>query len=152
MSTSTGRTRFFTRRCSSSSLRFHNHILEGLDVDAAPEQQLRHVVYQHVSWQLRFADIAAAWDIIADTQRISNLLANELGDEIHEHRTPYRDLVTALVAGAQPGPRARLRAGVVLSLCDRVAHWGADYIDEQEFLREQAWALARAVIVAPLTA
>jgi AcrR family transcriptional regulator len=131
--------------------RFHNHILDGLDVDATPEHQLRHIVYQHVSWQLRFADIAAAWDIIADTQRISQTLPAELSDQVEERRQPYIDLVTALVTTVQPGPSARLRAGAVLSLCDRVAHWGSDYIGREPFLRVQAWALARAVITAGVT-
>lgn len=130
---------------------FHDYVLEVLDADQSVDEQLRHIVERHAVWQINFAEIAGAWDVLFDAQRISRVLSDDAYEDVRGRRALYHDLVHALVVARRPGePEARLRADAVLVLCDRIHTWGEAHLKDDDAVTAFAWSLALAVIDAPL--
>jgi AcrR family transcriptional regulator len=126
---------------------FHDFLIDVVDPERAPEAQLEALVRRHVEWQLRFFDIAGAWDVLVDTQRVAGVLSEEASDDIRRRQALYHDVVTALVLTLRPGdPRARVKAEALLALCDRVKSWSDAGPLREDEIGTQAWALARAVV------
>jgi AcrR family transcriptional regulator len=128
---------------------FHDFLIDVVDPNEAAEPQLEALVRRHVEWQLRFFDIAGAWDVLVDTQRVAGVLSADASEDIRRRQALYHDVVAALVVALRPGDAsAGLKAAALLSLCDRVKSWSeGDGLGETQ-LASHAWALARAIVVA----
>jgi AcrR family transcriptional regulator len=124
---------------------FQNHILDNLDPDSAPIAQLEQVVRQHVTWQMRFADLAGAWDVVADAQRIRAEFDDEQMSLIDNQRGLYRELVIALVAYTSGRTDADAKALAIMSLCDRVSYWNGESVSELD-AQDRTWALSKAIV------
>lgn len=132
--------------------RFHDHVLEGLDIDSAPEDQLQRIVEHHLTWQLGHADIAGAWDILADDQRASEILSPQAREDLERKRTLYYRVVAALVEAAFPGPAAGARAAAIIALCNRAPVWGHAIDGDDEEVAAFAIEFAHAIATAPVPA
>jgi AcrR family transcriptional regulator len=128
---------------------FHDFLIDVIDPQQPAESQLRALVRRHVEWQLRFFDIAGAWDVLVDTQRVAGVLSEAASENIRRRQALYHDLVAALVVSLRPqDEHARMKAEALLSLCDRVKGWGDPETLGEEQLAAHAWALAHAIVTA----
>jgi AcrR family transcriptional regulator len=128
---------------------FHDFLIDVVDSDQQAEAQLEALVRRHVGWQLRFFEIAGAWDVLVDTQRVTGVLSEEASDDIRRRQALYHDVVAGLVLALRPGEmRARVKAEALLTLCDRVKSWSVAGPLADEEIGDQAWALAKAIVAA----
>jgi AcrR family transcriptional regulator len=132
---------------------FHAFLSDGLEAEKPPAELLRALVERHVAWQIGYFEVAGAWDVLADMERISSVLSKAASDDIRRRRALHHDLVHALVAAVRPGdPAPRLKGEAILALCDRVTTWGDSQRGAADDAGAVAWSLAESIVAAPLPA
>lgn len=122
--------------------RFHGYLLEPVEQAQSPSTQLRIVVGQHISWQLRHSDIAVAWDVVAASQRVSSSLVPSEYESIAERRRAHWAYLAALMRAAYGEANSMTRAAAARSLCDRVTSWGSA---PEEELKQTALAFVEGI-------
>ncbi|MEU0265060.1 TetR/AcrR family transcriptional regulator [Nocardioides sp. NPDC006303] len=127
---------------------FQTFIRQVIDIDLPHAEQLEHIIKQHATWQVKFAERAGAWDSLAAAHTLEKHLDPEQVERFNGLRQLYLDVVTSLVAEAFPGNHPVLRARALMSLCDRTTSWAEDSSAPVERLADQAWVLAQAVLTA----
>lgn len=130
---------------------FQSFIVEVVDADLAPADQLSHLIRRHAAWQLRFPERAGAWDSLAASHTVERQLLPDEVREFTRQRDLYLNVVTSLTAKAFPGPHPRVRARAVLSLCDQITSWSGPVGSADETaLLDQTWTLAHAMFTSSL--
>jgi AcrR family transcriptional regulator len=127
-------------------------ILGGLDYGAPSAEQLRAVLYRHVTWQLRFAPKAVAWDTAAEQISAEPAVETDLVREVAERQELYHGYVQALVEDLRPGPLSAERSRAVLVLCDRARVWhasGGGGLSTEEGVADLIWELAKDLVSGP---
>jgi AcrR family transcriptional regulator len=127
-------------------------ILGGLDYGAPSAEQLRAVLYRHVTWQLRFAPKAVAWDTAAEQISAEPAVETDLVREVAERQELYHGYVQALVEDLHPGPLSAERSRAVLVLCDRARVWhasGGGGLSTEEGVADLIWELAKDLVSGP---
>jgi AcrR family transcriptional regulator len=127
-------------------------ILGGLDCSAPSAEQLRAVLYRHVTWQLRFAPKAVAWDTAAEQISAEPAAETDLVREVTERQELYHGYVQALVEELRPGPLSAQRSRAVLVLCDRARVWhasGGGGLSTEEGVADLIWELAKDLVSGP---
>ncbi|WP_052765184.1 TetR/AcrR family transcriptional regulator [Mycolicibacterium obuense] len=132
---------------------FQAFIVEVVDADLEPGEQLHRLVGRHAAWQLRFPARAGAWDSLAASHTVERHLLPEEVTEFTRQRRLYLDVVTSLTAAAFPSPQPHIRARAVLSLCDQIMSWSGPSVPSDEpRLLDHVWVLARAILTSALAA
>ena len=122
-------------------------VLDGLNAGDSSAEQLKAVLSRHVTWQLRFAAKAVAWDTVAD--QFSAYPAVETGREVAERQDLYHGYVQALFDDLSPGPLTAERSRAVLLLCDRARVWhvsGGGRLATEEQVAALVWELAQDLV------
>ena len=129
---------------------FHSFMLEAIEVDRPPREQLRRLVEQHIRWQLRFREVAGSWDLLWEVEGLRQNLQTEARLVINERRERYHLLVEKLVQVSCPSnPNPRLRAEAILTLCDRAPNWTTSVNgveNDDESIVAAAWTTVEALL------
>jgi AcrR family transcriptional regulator len=123
---------------------FYEFVLETLDPDADGRDQLRTVLERHIIFQSRHEPIASAWDALFDLQSISEKVADV--SSLSSDRDLYHHFIGALVAEQRPADgQPKARADAMISICNSVARWSPQEIDERELI-ELGWGYVAAIL------
>jgi AcrR family transcriptional regulator len=125
-------------------------ILEGLDAGASSAEQLKAALCRHVTWQMRFAPKAVAWDTAAEQFSAHPAVETDVGREVAERQDLYHGYVQALFDELSPSPLTAERSRAVLVLCDRARVWhvsGGGRLAGEEQVAALVWELAQDLVL-----
>jgi AcrR family transcriptional regulator len=124
-------------------------VFDGLNAGDSSAEQLKAVLSRHVTWQLRFAAKAVAWDTAADQFSAHPAVETDVGREVAERQDLYHGYVKALFDELSPGPLTAERSRAVLVLCDRARVWhmsGGGRLVTEEQVAALVWELAQDLV------
>jgi AcrR family transcriptional regulator len=124
-------------------------VLDELNAGNSSAEQLKAVLSRHVTWQLRFAAKAVAWDTAADQFSGNPAVETDVGREVAERQDLYHGYVQALFDELSPGPLTAERSRAVLVLCDRARVWhvsGGGRLATEEQVAALVWELAQDLV------
>ena len=131
---------------------FLDHMVTGLDQNASAAAQVWHVIQRHVSWQVEYAEKAAAWDTAMDQFGVTTELDPQIIDESRRRQELYHAYFVSLVHQIRPDAEARPRALGLLQMCDRAKVFhsssGGDF-ESHEQVAQFIWSMAIDLIPIP---